>query len=227
MLKKCIIVDDELNARNVVKNYINDIPSLGLIGEFRNAVDALDFITKNHVDLIFLDIEMPKLSGINFAKIVDEKCNIIFTTAHREFALEGFELSATDYLLKPFSFERFYKAVQKVIKIPSKKESPNKAGYFYVKVNKKMIRIEFDNLFYIEGLSNYVKIHTNTDNLVAYEKMSEILHKLSNYFARVHKSYIVNTQKIELYTREYVQIDNKHIPVSSTYRNGLNNYLKG
>ena len=225
MIKKCIIVDDELNARNVVKNYIKDVPSLDLLGEFRNAVDALDYVANNQVDLIFLDIEMPKISGINFAKIVDDKCDIIFTTAHREFALEGFELSATDYLLKPFSFERFYKAVQKVLKNPQKKERGSTADYFYIKVNKQMIRIQFDNLLYIEGLSNYVKIHTNKDNLVAYEKMSELLTKLPDYFSRVHKSYIVNTQKIELYTREYVQIVNKHIPVSSTYRGTLSEYL--
>jgi two-component system LytT family response regulator len=225
MTEKCIVVDDEITARNILKKYIQDVQFLDLVGEFKNAIDALAFINTNKVDLIFLDIEMPKLSGINLAKIIDNSTKIIFTTAHREFALEGFELSAVDYLLKPISFERFIKAIQKITIEPVRNNYQNN-NFIYVKVNKKMIKVDFDELLYIEGLSNYVKIHTSNQTLVVYEKMMSILDKLpSSLFIRIHKSYIINTKKIRVYTREYVEIEKKHLPVSNTYRNILFAFL--
>ena len=147
------------------------------------------------------------------------KSKIIFTTAHREFALEGFELSAVDYLLKPFSFDRFLKAVQKVIIRESQNIETTPNDFIYVKVNKKMMKINFSELLYIEGLSNYIKVHTKNEILVVYDKLSTLSKSLpSNSFMRIHKSYIVNLKMIKLYTREYVEICNRHIPISSTYR---------
>lgn len=177
--------------------------------------------------MLFLDIEMPKLSGLNFAKIIDSNTQIIFTTAHREFALDGFELSAVDYLLKPFSFNRFLKAVQKThVKIQTIKDV-KPIDYMFVKVNKQMLKIDFNALLYIEGLSNYVKIQTHEKAFVVYDKLSTLIENLpTNQFVRVHKSYIINVSKIKLYTKEFVEIDGKHIPVSSTYRASLMALLK-
>jgi len=226
MTQTCIIVDDEKTARNIIKNYIEDTSFLELKGEFKNALEALEYLRDNTVDLLFLDIEMPKLSGLNFASLLDTKIKIIFTTAHREFALEGFELNAVDYLLKPFSFDRFLKAVQKTIVIHHSSEKSPALDHIFVKVNKQMQKINYDTLLYIEGLSNYVKIHTHTETLVVYDKLSNLTKNLpSNQFMRVHKSYIINTTKIKLYTKEFVEIENTHIPISSTYRSKLLAFL--
>lgn len=227
MKYSCIIVDDEQTARNILKKYIQDVPSLKLESEFKNSIDALEYIQSHNINLIFLDIEMPKLSGISLAKIIESKTKVIFTTAHREFALEGFELNVVDYLLKPFSFDRFLKAVQKVMQRESQKVDNSTNDFIYVKVDKKMIKINFSELLYIEGLSNYIKIHTKSNTYVVYDKLSTLTTTLPSLtFMRIHKSFIVNLKKIKLYTREYVEIVNKHIPISSTYRAILLSYLK-
>lgn len=227
MIQQCIIVDDELTARNILRTYIADVTFLKLVGEFKNAIEALEFTQNNHVDLLFLDIEMPKLSGLNFAKIINPNPKIIFTTAHREFALEGFELSAVDYLLKPFSFDRFLKAVQKTLLTPKIVHDAKTVNHIFIKVNKQMVKVNFDNLLYVEGLSNYIKIHTEKNTFVVYDKLSAIIKNLpSNLFMRVHKSHIINTSKISLYTNEFVEINSVHIPVSTTYRQELHAFLK-
>jgi len=226
MKSKCIIVDDEKTARNIIKSYIMDCPSLKLVGEFKNALEVLGFIAKNKVDVIFLDIEMPKLSGINLAKLIDDKTKIIFTTAHREFAIEGFELNATDYLLKPFSFERFLKAIQKTKVKSNNNVSSENRDYIYLKIDKLNKRVNFSDLLYIEGLSNYVKICTKKENLVAYYKLSDLETLLPSKFLRIHKSYIINTSLIKEYSKEFVIINGKHIPISLTYRERLLELLK-
>lgn len=226
MKLRCIIVDDEQTARNILKKYIGDVASLELIAEFKNALEVLDYLQEHSVDLVFLDIEMPKLSGLNLAKIIENKVKIVFTTAHREFALEGFDLSAVDYLLKPFSFDRFLKAIQKITPQLSNTTVLPTVDHIFVKADKKMVKVEFSELLYIEGLSNYVKIHTIEDTLVVYEKMSDLILRLPSLsFMRIHKSYIINTGKIKTYTREYVEIKKTHIPISLTYRNTLLSFL--
>lgn len=220
MIYQCIIIDDEQTARKIIKKYVSTIPYLNLIGEFKNAIEALEFIQKETIDVIFLDIEMPQITGVGLAKIIDKKIKVIFTTAHREFALEGFELDAVDYLLKPFSFDRFLKAVQRIIEKPNKTTLEPLNNSMFVKVNKQMIKIEYSDLLYIEGLSNYVKIHSIKSSYTVYEKLSTLSNDLpSDSFMRIHKSYIINLKKINAYTREYVEINKKHIPISSTYRN--------
>lgn len=226
MKLRCIIVDDEQTARNILKKYISDVSSLELIAEFKNALEVLDYLQDNPIDLVFLDIQMPKLSGLNLAKIIENKVKVVFTTAHREFALEGFDLGAVDYLLKPFSFDRFLKAIQKIIPQFSNTIVSSVVDHFFIKADKKMVKINFSELLYIEGLSNYVKIHTIEDTLVVYEKMSDLILRLpSQSFMRIHKSYIVNTEKIKIYTKEYVEIKKIHIPISLTYRNTLLSFL--
>lgn len=226
MMFNCIIIDDELTPRNILKQYIGDVPNLNLIGEFWNPIDAVKFIDTNAIDIIFLDIEMPKISGLDFVKILNEKHNIIFTTAHREFALEGFELNAVDYLLKPFSLQRFIQAVRKCTTKMSEVNGISSDSIF-LKSNKEMVRINFNELNYIEGMSNYIKLNLAKSRLTVYEKLSVIIEKLpADKFIRVHNSYIINLTKIKSYTKEYVIIGNKHIPISKTYRNRFLKYLE-
>ncbi|MFV0571117.1 MAG: LytR/AlgR family response regulator transcription factor [Xanthomarina gelatinilytica] len=214
----CIIVDDELTPRKILKQYIDDVSGLNLIGEFWNPIEAIGFIDSNKIDIVFLDIEMPRISGMDFAKILNGRYNIIFTTAHREFALEGFDLNAVDYLLKPFSFQRFIQAVSRCVSNGS--ALSDNSSHIFLKANKKMIRIDFDKLLYIEGMSNYIKINLLESSLTIYEKLSVIIDKLpQDKFTRIHNSFIINLSKIESYTKEFVIINNKHIPVSKTYRN--------
>jgi len=223
----CIIVDDELAARNILKKYISNVPFLHLSGEFKNAMEAFSFLQKNKVDLLFLDIEMPQLSGIHFAKIIGSDANIIFTTAHREFAVEGFELNAIDYLLKPFSFNRFLAAIKKCVKNDTSNTSSLLDKYMYIRTNKKMVKVKYADLLFIEGMGNYIKVHLSNRTLITYEKMSAILEALpENEFVRIHKSYIVNVSRIETFTREYVEIGKRHLRIGGTFRNNFLNLLK-
>jgi len=223
----CIIVDDELAARNILKKYISNVPFLHLSGEFKNAMEAFSFLQKNKVDLLFLDIEMPQLSGIHFAKIIGSDANIIFTTAHREFAVEGFELNAIDYLLKPFSFNRFLAAIKKCVKNDTSNTSSLLDKYMYIRTNKKMVKVKYADLLFIEGMGNYIKVHLSNRTLITYEKMSAILEALpENEFVRIHKSYIVNVSRIETFTREYVEIGKRHLRIGGTFRNNFLNRLK-
>ena len=221
MKHNCIIVDDEQVARDILKKYVAQSAMLDLKMECRNAIEAIEYLEQEEVDIVFLDIEMPKLSGLNMAKLVREDLQIIFTTAHRKFAVEGFELNATDYLLKPFSFDRFLAAVKKAIENNTKRETPkeNLLDHMYFKVDKKMVKVHFSDLLYIEGLGNYIKIHTETDAFVVYEKMNDLEITLQPHmFKRIHKSYIVNCNKIKAYTKETVELGEKQLPISNTYR---------
>lgn len=224
MRKRCIIVDDEKSARKILHKYIQETPFLELVEEFSNAIEVLGFLENNSVDVIFLDIEMPKLKGLHLAEIIQNKYQIVFTTAHREFALEGFELNALDYLLKPFSYDRFLRAVNKLLVLKVSWEQKVK-DHIYVKANKIMQKIKFDELLYIEGASNYVKFQTLEGQQIVYSKLVELAQRLPEDFRRVHKSYIVNTSKIESYTKEFLIIDKKYIPISETYRKNLMLFL--
>ncbi len=220
MKLKCIIIDDEITARNILKKYITNVPFLVLLKEFRNAIEALDYLNSTSVEVVFLDIEMPRFSGLKLARILDSNTRIIFTTAHREFALDGFELNAVDYLLKPVSFERFMKAVHKAHRSIGTAGSDKEASdHFFVKVDKKMVRIEYSDIRYLEAMGNYVKICTSNEIITVYDSIKNISKKLSSVdFLRVHKSFVVNMRRIQSYTREFVEIDKKHIPIGRSYR---------
>jgi DNA-binding LytR/AlgR family response regulator len=215
----CLIVDDEATARSVLKHYISELDYLTLAGECKNALEALNFMSDNEVDILFLDIEMPKLSGFEFIKTLKTLPHIIITTAYREFALEGFELNVRDYLLKPISFERFILSVNKIIK-NFENDSKTKANeYTYFKSGKKNIQVYYDDILFIEGLSNYVKIHTRNSVVVAYERMTDLLDKLpANSFVRVHKSYIVSLNKITAYGSDFIEIKDRVLSIGNTYR---------
>jgi len=228
MKLKCIVVDDEQIAQSILKKYIDETPNMELVALCDNAMMAMDILQRNsEINLIFLDIEMPKISGLSFLKTLPNPPDTIITTAYREFAIEGFELNAIDYLLKPFSFERFLQAIQKVNKADLSSETSKQKTFTYFKLDRKMVKVEYSKLLYIEGLSNYIKLVLTNGNMTVYESLSTLSERLPSVtFKRVHKSYIVNTSKIDTYTKEYVVIDQKHIPLGASYKNDLMKFLK-
>ncbi len=213
-----LIIDDEKPARNVLKRYIGDIPFFELIGECQNAIEALSILERNAVDLIFLDIEMPKLSGLDFLRSLEKRPKIIITTAYREFALDGFELNVVDYLLKPIAFERFLVAINKV-KEDRSEEPLETPRYTYFKSGKKSIQVFFDDILYVEGLGNYVKIHTPDQTVVTYGQLADIIDKLpKNQFLRIHRSYIIALNKVKAYGKDYVEIGLHQLSIGNRYR---------
>ena len=231
---KCIIVDDEPMARDVIRRYIQKIPTLKLIGEFGNAIEATIFLQEQPVDVIFLDIKMPQLSGTEFVRSLRNVPKIIFTTAHKEFAHEGFELDVIDYLLKPIRFDRFLRAVnkafpqklQEVEGISSFVTVENKpaTSFIYLRVDRKMIKVLLADILYIESDKDYVKVFTEKGFIITRQTIASVEAMLSeSQFIRVHRSYIVSLNKLKSFTAETVEIGNKELPIGKLYRN---NFLK-
>jgi DNA-binding LytR/AlgR family response regulator len=222
---KCIIIEDEPLAQNVLKKYIRDHPSLELIAVCSDAMEAQTILNKQNINLVFLDINLPKLSGINFIKTLIHPPLVIFTTAYPEFAVEGFELNAIDYLLKPFSFERFLKAVNKAIeKINSANQisDGNNTSFIFLKADKRIHKVDLETIHYIEAIGDYMKVVTDTGQLVINETMKKLLEELpANVFIRVHKSFIISRNKIKFIEGNYVQVEDKSIPIGATYRNDV------
>lgn len=214
----CVIVDDEPIAREIISNYIDKLPNLQLINSCKNVKDAIEIFHKNKVDLFFLDINMPEISGISFAKIIGQKSKVIFTTAYRDFAVDGFNLNAVDYLLKPISFERFAEAIEKLSEITL---SENKK-FIFVRSERKMVKINFDDILYIESLSDYVKIYLRDKRIVTRENISTLEEILPpQNFIRIHRSYIVSLAKIQSYTNETVEVNKKELPISRSYKSAV------
>lgn len=229
---KCLIVDDEPMARDVIRRYIENIPSLRIAGEFGNAIDATLFLQENKVDIIFLDIRMPQLTGTDFVRSLRNIPKIIFTTAHKEYAHEGFELDVIDYLLKPIRFDRFLRAVNKAFpQRQQQTENPvNGSGhdmkfalpFIYLKVDRKMVKIMLDDILYVESDKDYVKIFTTGSTIITRQTISAVEAMLSeNKFFRIHRSYIVSLDKIKSFTSEIVEIGNKELPIGKLFRNSF------
>ncbi|MEO9805529.1 MAG: LytTR family DNA-binding domain-containing protein [Reichenbachiella sp.] len=226
MKLKCIIVDDEPLAIEVIESYVERIESLVLVGKFRNAIKAFDFIQSGEqVDLIFLDIQMPKLTGIEFLKTLQQPPKVIFTTAYREYALEGFDLEVLDYLLKPISFDRFMKAISKAINQSTLTNEGDVSvasdgeDFIFFKCDKKMIRVSLKDILYIESIKDYVKIKTADKEVVTHQKISVLETKLpETHFIRIHRSFIVNIPKIESYSASEIELNNESIPVGRNYK---------
>ena len=226
---RCLIVDDEPVARDIVSAFVSKIDNLELVSVCKNASDALTIINKEAIDLLFLDINMPEITGMSLAKSIHHKTKIIFTTAYREYAIEGFDLQAVDYLLKPISFDRFLQAVQKYFDLHTSKkiiektlQETQKENSFFVRSDRKMVKVRFDEIRYIESLSDYIKIFTNDKTIVTRETISNIESKLpSSLFLRTHRSYIVSLDRISSYTNEYVELDKKAIPISRSYKENV------
>jgi DNA-binding LytR/AlgR family response regulator len=225
---KCIIVDDEPLAIEILESYVEKIEQLKLVNTFRNAVAAFTYLQQNTVDLIFLDIQMPKLSGIDFLKTLQHPPKVIFTTAFRDYAVQGFELEIVDYLLKPIPFERFLKAVAKVLHQPTlpqpstvSKDTPAD-NYVYFKVDKKMIKTRMADVLYIESIKDYVKVKTPDKEIVTQQKISYLEESLPReQFLRIHRSFIVNLEKIDAYTATDVEIGKHSIPIGRNYKNDV------
>ena len=217
---KCIIVDDEPLSREVITDYLLDCPELELTGQFANAFDARDFLNKNGTDLIFLDINMPRLSGVNFVKSLSKVPAIIFITAYPEFAVEGFELEAVDYLLKPVPQDRFLKAVNRFLEKAGNQRATDDS--MLVKADKKLYRLELNQITYIEAMGDYIRINTKNRSLTVYERLSAFMEKLpKDQFCRIHKSYVVSLSKIEYIEGSQVKIGEVMLSVSATYRDQL------
>lgn len=222
-LFNCVIVDDEPIAREIIESFINKTPNLSLIGSFQNAVDALNFEQKKEVDIYFLDINMPDINGLSLAKIINKNAHIIFTTAYRDYAIDGFNLDVIDYLLKPIAFDRFLQAIEKIPKQQLTQivnhTSENKTDFLFVRSERKMIKVSFDEILYIESLSDYIKIHLTNQVLVTRETISNINNKLPQHlFIRIHRSYIISISKIHSYTNEFIEVGNKALPISRSYK---------
>lgn len=225
----CLVVDDEPMARDLIKRYIDLVPSLELVAEFGNALDAIAWLQQHQVDLIFLDIQMPQLSGIDFVRSFQASPRIIFTTAFKEYAYDGYELDIVDYLLKPIRFDRFLKAVNKALpKALAGKEvfpdsSPRNQKYaspfIYIRVDRKMVKLLLDDISYIESDKDYVKLYTEKTSFMTRQKISAIEAMLpDNKFYRIHRSFIVNLEKIRSFTKEQVMIADKELPVGKLFR---------
>jgi DNA-binding LytR/AlgR family response regulator len=222
---KCIIVEDEPLAQNVLRKYIGEHPTLELIAVCNDALEAQPILTRENIDLVFLDINLPKLSGINFIKTLVRPPLIIFTTAYPEFAVEGFELNAVDYLLKPFSFERFLKAVNKAIEklnTANQHSDGNRPGFIFLKADKKIHKVDLDSIHFIEAIGDYMKVVTDTGQLIINETMKKLQEELPvRSFIRVHKSFIISRNKIKFIEGNYVQVEDKSIPIGATYKNDV------
>lgn len=222
----CVAVDDEFPATQVVESYINKIPDVELIASFTKADQALIFINENDVDFIFLDIQMPDISGIEFIQSLRKSEKIIFTTAYDQYAVEGFKLNAIDYLLKPFSFDRFAQAVNKAKKqIDLERESlsgtsnKNSADFISVKSDYKLHKIPLEDIDYIEGLKAYVSIFVKGKRVIVLESLKNLeLNLPSNQFLRVHKSYIVPFNKIKLMDGNMLDLESKKVPIGKSYK---------
>ena len=216
---KCVVVDDEPTAREILISFIVKTPNLQLIKSCKNASEAIVFLQENKVDLFFLDINMPEITGLSLAKIINNKSQVIFTTAYREYAIDGFDLNVVDYLLKPFSFDRFLQAIQKVM--PSEKEIDDRE-FMFVRSDRKMVKIDFNAILYIESLSDYVKIFTSDKTIVTREKISDFDERLSEkHFIRIHRSFIVSIKNINSYTNEFIEVNNKALPLSRSYKESV------
>jgi DNA-binding LytR/AlgR family response regulator len=230
----CIIVDDEPIAREILENHLFKIDSIQVLASCKNALEAFKVINAQVVDLIFLDINMPEISGLSFARSMTKDIKIIFTTAYREYAVDGFDLQAVDYLLKPISFPRLLQAVNKYLdsRTPSEthvKEVPdeNKDSLF-VRSDRKMIKINFEEVSYIESISDYIKIHLKDKNVITRETLSNIEAKIpQSDFIRIHRSFIVAVKSIECFTNEYIELGKHQLPISRTYKEEVLKRLEG
>lgn len=225
MTLNCLIIDDEQLARSLLKEFISKIPYLNLIGECKNPLDAFAFLEKQNIDLIFLDIQMPDLNGIEFLKSLNEKPAVILTTAYSEYALDGFDLDVTDYLVKPFSFDRFLKATNKakewnVVKSKNGNKEVEGKNHISIYADHKVYKIKHDDILYIEGLKEYVSFFTSDNKriitLESLKRLEELLP--SDKFIRIHKSYIVPIDKIKSMEGNEVEIGSKKIPIGRSYK---------
>ena len=230
MIINCAIIDDEPLAAGLLKSYAEKTPFLNLIGTYGSAVEAMKELRNNPVHLLFLDIQMPELSGIEFAKILPKETKIIFTTAFQQYAVEGYKVSALDYLMKPVSYEDFLKASNKALDwfcITQKKQTYASVRFMYVKSDYKLVRVALDDILYIEGLKDYIRIYLADGqkimSLMNMKKMEDYLPRPE--FLRTHRSYIVHMSKAEAIERFRIVFGDQYLPISDSYKEDVQQYF--
>ena len=220
----CIIVDDEAIAREIIASHVAQIETIEVIAQCKNAIEAFNFISNNKVDLIFLDINMPEISGISFAKSINKDIKIIFTTAYRDYAVEGFDLQAVDYLLKPIAFERLLQAVNRYFEVASTTidttlTTTESNDFIFVRSDRRMLKVDFNAIIYVESYSDYIKIHLQDETITTRETITSIEAKLpKTQFLRIHRSYIVCIAKIQSFTNEHLTVNRKALSISRSYK---------
>lgn len=234
----CMVIDDEPLAVNLLRDYVEKTPFLNLVYAGTQPVQALDELSRQPVDLIFLDIQMPDITGLQFMKIIGNKSRVIFTTAYSEFALDGYEYHAIDYLLKPITFDRFYVSALKareifgnngrVAEVTQQPSATVVMDYIFVKTDSKMVKVFLQDILFIEGLKDYISIHTTTGKLIVLDNLKDIHAGMPGHrFARVHKSFIISLEKIDTIERNRIFIGDNSIPIGDSYREFFFASIKG
>ncbi len=231
MRTKCLVVDDEPLARDLMRSHIEKLENFEIVAECGDAMKALQELRNYNVDLMFMDIQMPQITGIDFLKTLKHPPKVIITTAYREYALDGFELDVVDYLLKPITFERFLKSINKYYQITQEElqssvsvpaTAPPEDAFIYVKENKKVIKLHLNDILYVEGLSEYVQIYTENKKIITKTSMTNMQEKLPDMnFMRIHKSFIVSLAKIEAFTPHSIEVPGKELPIGRSYKNSV------
>lgn len=231
MKTKCLIIDDEPLARDLIRYHIEKLDNFEIVAECSDAMKALQELREKKVDLMFMDIEMPQITGIEFLKILKNPPKVIITTAYRDYALDGFELDVVDYLLKPITFERFLKSVNKYYQVSQDESTvaaavseivqPDEA-FIYVRENKRVIKVHLNEILYVEGLSEYVQIYTDKKKIITKTTMTSLEEKLPNEcFMRIHKSFIVSMARIEAFTSSTIEVPGKELPIGRSFKNSV------
>jgi DNA-binding LytR/AlgR family response regulator len=233
---RCLIIDDEPLAQRVVERYAENIPFLEIVAKCNSAVEAIDVLHNHAVDLLFLDINMPRLSGMDFLKTLKNPPLVIITTAYAEFAIQGYELDVVDYLMKPFAFDRFYKAIQKAEEMLKGRELPHyepkeadkpDESFLFIKSSKKTYKVTLDDILYIEALGDYVKIYTTDKMIVSYQSLKNIETLLpSKSFPRIHKSFIIALSRVDLIEGNHVKIKDRMIPIGTNFKTDFEKLIK-
>lgn len=236
MKTNCLIIDDEPLARKLIRNHIEKIENMVIVAECENAIKATEVLRNHHIDLMFTDIQMPEISGIEFLRTLEKMPSVIITTAHRKFALEGYELNVVDYLLKPVSFSRFVKALNKYFRLNSSLQNPNEiqvahyshTDYIYVRENKRYVKIPLKDILYVEGLGEYIQIYTTIRKVITKLSFGELAEQLPQTdFIRIHKSFIISVHKVDAFTSHSVEIGNKTLAIGRRYKTEVLEVLKG
>lgn len=235
MKTKCLIVDDEPLAIKVIEAHAGKIPSLEIVATCQNAVEAFELLMKKHIDLVFLDVEMPVVSGMDLLKSLRKAPKIIITTAYRDFALDAYDLDVLDYLLKPIAFDRFFKSISKYYQAKGKEDddltvkntaADLKDTFIYVRSDRKVLKLVLDNILFVESMKDYVKIHTKTGVVITRENISALEDKLPGHkYIRTHRSFLVSVKYINAFTAETIEIGDHEIPIGRTFKNSVLSFL--
>jgi DNA-binding LytR/AlgR family response regulator len=235
-LTRCLIIDDEPLGIKLIKAHLDKLESFEVVGECKSALKAVEYLRTEKIDLIFLDINMPEISGIDFLKTLSDPPYVIITTAYREYAIEGYELDVVDFLLKPISFERFLKAINRYcnrtrtspVKEGNNSDETDEKKHIYIQDGKNTFKLLYDDIIYFEGYGEYVKVITINKNYLVRDTLAEFEHRLSSdFFLRIHKSYLINIRKILGFSTIHVMLKSNELPIGRVYREKVMNILKG